>query len=52
MQEVNDTEFSTYINPRTDFGFKKIFGQKELMKDFLCTMLGEQITDITYRPVE
>ena len=42
-----------YINPYTDFGFKKLFGS-ELNKDLLISFLnallnGEQeITDLTY----
>jgi hypothetical protein len=43
-----------YINPFTDFGFKKLFGtefNKELLIDFLNQVLGEreQIRDLTYR---
>ena len=42
-----------YINPFTDFGFKKLFGtefNKDLLIDFLNQVLGdrEQITDLTY----
>jgi predicted transposase/invertase (TIGR01784 family) len=42
-----------YINPFTDFGFKKIFGteyNKDLLIDFLNQVLGdrEQIKDLTY----
>jgi predicted transposase/invertase (TIGR01784 family) len=42
-----------YINPFTDFGFKKLFGtefNKELLIDFLNQVLGdrEQIRDLTY----
>jgi predicted transposase/invertase (TIGR01784 family) len=44
---------STYINPFTDFGFKRLFGSefnKELLIDFLNQVLGdrEQIRDLTY----
>lgn len=43
-----------YINPLTDFGFKRIFGtefNKELLIDFLNALLdGERtVTDVTYR---
>ncbi len=46
-----------YINPFTDFGFKKLFGtefNKELMIDFLNQVLGEreQIQDLTYLNTE
>ncbi|MCC5921901.1 MAG: PD-(D/E)XK nuclease family transposase [Cyclobacteriaceae bacterium] len=42
-----------YINPFTDFGFKKLFGSefnKELLVDFLNEVLGERekIKDLTY----
>lgn len=42
-----------YINPFTDFGFKKLFGEesnKDLLIDFLNELLKgkQQITDITY----
>jgi predicted transposase/invertase (TIGR01784 family) len=46
-----------YINPFTDFGFKKIFGEelnKDLLRDFLNELLkGEQcIRDLTYKKTE
>ncbi len=42
-----------YINPFTDFGFKKLFGEeanKDLLIDFLNALLAEKehIKDITY----
>ena len=39
-----------YINPLTDFGFKKIFGDKEIMLAFLTDLLQPQspISDITF----
>jgi predicted transposase/invertase (TIGR01784 family) len=42
-----------YINPFTDFGFKRLFGtefNKDLLIDFLNQVLGERehITDLTY----
>ncbi len=45
---------SKYINPFTDFGFKRLFGEpfnKDLLIDFLNTLLSEEegiITDVTY----
>lgn len=30
---------SRYINPMTDFGFKKVFGDKEIMTAFLTDLL-------------
>jgi predicted transposase/invertase (TIGR01784 family) len=46
-----------YINPFTDFGFKKIFGEepnKELLIDFLNQVLPQhhQIQDLTYQSTE
>ncbi len=46
-----------YINPFTDFGFKKLFGtefNKELLIDFLNQVLGERehIKDLTYLNTE
>ena len=39
-----------FIDPSTDFGFKRIFGDKELMINFLNSLLeGERvITDLRY----
>jgi len=43
-----------YVNPFTDFGFKKLFGEepnKDLLKDFLNELLKEEqgeIVDLTY----
>ena len=46
-----------YINPYTDFGFKKLFGSainKELLISFLNALLEgkEEIKDVTYLNVE
>jgi predicted transposase/invertase (TIGR01784 family) len=46
-----------FINPFTDFGFKKLFGtefNKELLIDFLNQVLGdrERIQDLTYLNTE
>ena len=47
-----------YINPFTDFGFKKIFGSepnKDLLKSFLNALLYEQegeIVELNYSPTE
>lgn len=48
---------SKYINPYTDFGFKKLFGEeanKDLLIDFLNQLLPEnyQIADLSFRNVE
>lgn len=48
---------SKYINPYTDFGFKKLFGEeanKDLLIDFLNQLLPakHQITDLSFRNVE
>ena len=39
-----------YINPFTDFGFKRLFGEemnKDILMDFLSELLAEQIGTIT-----
>src|SRR4028119_1570139 len=46
-----------YINPFTDFGFKRLFGtefNKDLLIDFLNQVLGERehIKDLTYHNTE
>ena len=46
-----------YINPFTDFGFKKIFGEeasKPLLLDFLNALLPQQnnIIDLTFKSTE
>jgi predicted transposase/invertase (TIGR01784 family) len=40
-----------YINPLTDFGFKRLFGDKVLMMNFLNSLLNIEggITDLTYQ---
>ncbi|MDR2170248.1 MAG: Rpn family recombination-promoting nuclease/putative transposase, partial [Planctomycetaceae bacterium] len=43
-----------YINPYTDFGFKKLFGEeanKDLLIDFLNSVLPahNKIADLTFR---
>ena len=50
-------EQEKYINPFTDFGFKKLFGtefNKELLIDFLNQVLGdrEHIRNLTYLNTE
>ena len=43
---------SVYINPLTDFGFKKIFLNKDLLIAFLNDVIGTGIKDIQYQPTE
>lgn len=48
---------SRYINPFTDFGFKRLFGSdvnKDLLIDFLNSVLPQEatITSLTYLPTE
>jgi predicted transposase/invertase (TIGR01784 family) len=56
---TSDTEFAmeVFINPYTDFGFKKLFGEeknKHLLISFLNDLLGaqEQIVDLTFKNTE
>ena len=46
-----------YLNPYTDFGFKKLFGEeasKDLLLDFLNNLLSEQyqIAELEFKPTE
>jgi len=55
-KEIVKTQ-STYINPYTDFGFKKLFGEegnKDLLIDFLNQLLptNYQIMDLEFRNTE
>jgi hypothetical protein len=44
---------TVFLNLLTDFGFKKVFGDKELLIDFLNGILSEaHITDVKYQPTE
>ena len=53
FQAGEDEDFqSVYINPLTDFGFKRIFLNKELLIAFLNDVVGTDIKDITYLPTE
>lgn len=57
MDGMNYNYAERYINPLTDFGFKRIFGtpfNKALLIDFLNALLeGErEVSDVTYRNSE
>ena len=41
-----------YISPLTDFGFKKLFYNKELLIPFLNDVVGTDIKDVEYKPTE
>jgi hypothetical protein len=43
---------SVYMNLLTDFGFKKIFSDTELLIDFLRSLTGVQIKEVHYQPTE
>ena len=47
-------DLSVFVNLLTDFGFKRVFGIKEVMLDFLNTVLDIEggIADLTYSNVE
>jgi len=57
-QLIAEPTTGKYINPFTDFGFKKIFGEepnKDLLIDFLNELLREQnqhIQNLTYKKTE
>jgi len=48
IQLFASTQTGVYIDPKTDFGFKRLFGDSELMKDFLNSVLGISIVDLKY----
>jgi predicted transposase/invertase (TIGR01784 family) len=43
-----------FMNPKTDFGFKKVFSNKLLMTAFLNALdtLPERVSDVTYLPTD
>ncbi len=43
-----ETPQRRYVNPKTDIGFKMIFGQKDLMKSFLEALFQKEIEDLEY----
>jgi hypothetical protein len=51
MEKTTETG-EVYLNPRTDFGFKKIFSDRELLIDFLNGIIGGKapITSVEYLP--
>jgi predicted transposase/invertase (TIGR01784 family) len=51
MEEKTVTD-EVFLNPRTDFGFKKIFMDKKLLIDFLNGIIGgkARITNVKYLP--
>ena len=53
MQEIEEMKGAKYINPYTDFGFKKLFGtplNKDLLISFLNSLFDgkEVVQDLTY----
>ena len=57
VAQRNSAMMAKYINPFTDFGFKKIFGEeasKPLLIDFLNSLLPEsdQIVDLNFKNTE
>ena len=57
MRKIIDEKPDRYLNPFTDFGFKKLFGtepNKDLLIDFLNELIKEEgkITDIEYLNTE
>ena len=43
---------SVYIDPLTDFGFKRLFYNRELLIAFLNDIIGTEIKDVKYQPTE
>ncbi|GHT24664.1 hypothetical protein FACS189430_09970 [Bacteroidia bacterium] len=52
MEKISDLlKSAVYISPLTDFGFKKIFSDAELIADILNAFLpDEHIVDVQYQP--
>ena len=48
----NSLADSVYIDPLTDFGFKRLFYNKELLITFLNDVIGTDIKDVKYEPTE
>lgn len=53
-KSAQKTGAKVFMNPKTDFGFKKIFGNKRLLLEFLEALgvLPEKIADLEYLPLE
>lgn len=54
---MNSQQHQRYVNPYTDFGFKKLFGtemNKELLISFLNALFNDEvtITDLSFLPME
>ena len=49
-KKTKKQDLSVFINLLTDFGFKRVFGIKEVMLDFLNTVLDISggVADLTY----
>jgi len=52
VKPKNEDIQSVYINPLTDFGFKKIFLNRDLLIAFLNDVVGTDIKEIQYLPTE
>jgi len=57
MRVEEESAMTRYINPYTDFGFKKLFGEeanKDLLIDFLNAVLPEKhrVKTLTFRNLE
>lgn len=50
MNATNDNTPALYINPLTDYGFKKVFGDEEIMREFLNDLLqpASPITHVNF----
>ena len=55
MGQREKTEY--YLDLRTDYGFKRVFGEnpeilKNLLNEFLREVIGKKITDVVYLQTE
>jgi predicted transposase/invertase (TIGR01784 family) len=57
-QKIEEKPLGVFINPKTDFGFHRVFSHADMMKSFLNEVVlseekpDEQITSISYIPPE
>ncbi|MDR1170107.1 MAG: Rpn family recombination-promoting nuclease/putative transposase [Prevotellaceae bacterium] len=56
-RKIDGELLGTYINPKTDFGFHRVFSNPDMMKSFLNEVLSDEneighITSLTYLPTD
>jgi predicted transposase/invertase (TIGR01784 family) len=53
-EKAQDAGAKVFMNPKTDFGFKKLFGIEQVLREFLNSLevFLEKISAIAYLPLE